>query len=311
MVSSRLSPLAREEVLTSRLSTSAPSRPAASSKEARVRVLGSKNRLATVRPARSLLRAGIAPMGVRKASARSSSSASSGRGMPSRVTRWRRRPRVSYWDAMGSSGVIVEPVLQDHGRGRAVDVFLFDLSAPPGAPLRAQPVIGRGGAEPLVHRVHRQPVAAVQAPRKALRLRDDRRGRLAGGRLRVIIRDADHQPGGPPVFQQGGDAGPVRALLAGVQRLQRARAAGERVADRDADAAPAVVEGEQHGPAVGHAQAWPASEESEAMFTPSEAAAASQRRSKGTSKMMSAVAGTLSQAFAAISASSCPAPQPA
>jgi hypothetical protein len=43
-----LSPFFRDDVLTSRLSTSAPRRLPARSKDARVRVLGSKNRLATV-----------------------------------------------------------------------------------------------------------------------------------------------------------------------------------------------------------------------------------------------------------------------
>ena len=45
----------------SRFTTSAPSRSAASSNDTRVRVLGSKNRLATVCPARLWSRAGRSP----------------------------------------------------------------------------------------------------------------------------------------------------------------------------------------------------------------------------------------------------------
>ena len=49
-VSSSVSPLRTEEVATSMLMTSAPSRLAATSKLVRVRVEFSKNRLMTVRP---------------------------------------------------------------------------------------------------------------------------------------------------------------------------------------------------------------------------------------------------------------------
>ncbi len=54
MVSSMLSPFTREESCTSRFTTSAPSRLAASSNDTRVRVDGSVNMLATVTPARLL-----------------------------------------------------------------------------------------------------------------------------------------------------------------------------------------------------------------------------------------------------------------
>ena len=58
-VSSSVSPLRTEEVATSMLMTSAPSRLAASSKEVRVRVEFSKNRLMTVRPDRMSRRLSI------------------------------------------------------------------------------------------------------------------------------------------------------------------------------------------------------------------------------------------------------------
>ena len=59
---SMLSPLTREDSCTSRFTTSAPSRLAASSKDTRVRVEGSVNRLATVTPASVLAgRAAVRP----------------------------------------------------------------------------------------------------------------------------------------------------------------------------------------------------------------------------------------------------------
>ncbi len=50
-----LSPLAREDMFTSRFSTSARKRFAASSNDARVRVLASKKRFATVRPLQNVV----------------------------------------------------------------------------------------------------------------------------------------------------------------------------------------------------------------------------------------------------------------
>jgi hypothetical protein len=61
MVSSMLSPFTREESCTSRFTTSAPRRLAASSNETRVRVEGSVNMLATVTPASTSVRGAIAP----------------------------------------------------------------------------------------------------------------------------------------------------------------------------------------------------------------------------------------------------------
>ena len=58
-VSSSVSPLRTEEVATSMLMTSAPSRLAATSKLVRVRVEFSKNRLMTVRPDRRSRRLSI------------------------------------------------------------------------------------------------------------------------------------------------------------------------------------------------------------------------------------------------------------
>src|SRR6056297_1948321 len=213
-----------------------------------------------------------------KPSARSSSSTSCARERSFRVTRWRSRPRASNWDAMVPSAVVVEPVLQDHGRSRAVDVFLAYRAAPSRLARRLERVVRRRGAQLLVERIDGEQESAVQAAREALRLR---------GNLRA----------GPGV--------------GGGERQQGAGAARQGIAHGDADAAPTVVEPQQGAPAGRHAQAWPASGDNAAMFTPSSAAADSQRLSKGTEKMMSAEAGTVSQELAAISASSWPAPQPA
>ena len=92
IMSRMLSPFFLEEVLTSRFRTSAPSRLAARSNDARVRVLGSKNRLATVRPARALLRAGSESAGVTYPSASSRMLTSMSRSKPFNVKRCRRLP---------------------------------------------------------------------------------------------------------------------------------------------------------------------------------------------------------------------------
>src|SRR6056297_1177970 len=241
-----------------------------------------------------------------KPSARSSSSTSCARERSFRVTRWRSRPRASNWDAMVPSAVVVEPVLQDHGRSRAVDVFLAYRAAPSRLARRLERVVRRRGAQLLVERIDGEQESAVQAAREALRLRGNLRARRG-----VIIRDPDDESGRLPFRQQRGDAGPVGPGVGGGERQQGAGAARQGIAHGDADAAPTVVEPQQGAPAGRHAQAWPASGDNAAMFTPSSAAADSQRLSKGTEKMMSAEAGTVSQELAAISASSWPAPQPA
>src|SRR5450759_866874 len=91
-VSSMLSPLAREESCTSRFTTSAPRRFAASSNDTRVRVDGSVKRLATVTPARTSLAAKRSPGARTKLCARSRRSSSIWRGRPSSVRRCRSVP---------------------------------------------------------------------------------------------------------------------------------------------------------------------------------------------------------------------------
>src|ERR1700694_3244588 len=86
-VSSMLSPLTREDSCTSRLTTCAPKRLAASSKLTRVRVEGSVNRFATVAPVSARLMAGFAPRGRTKPWERSSSPSIRARDRPSSVSR--------------------------------------------------------------------------------------------------------------------------------------------------------------------------------------------------------------------------------
>ena len=94
MVSSMLSPFTREDSCTSRFTTSAPSRLAASSNDTRVRVEGSVNRLATVMPARLLARAPAAsPTGLHEfLRAREQALRSAASVMPSSVSRCRSVP---------------------------------------------------------------------------------------------------------------------------------------------------------------------------------------------------------------------------
>ncbi len=91
-MSRMLSPFLRDEVLTSRFSTSAPRRLPARSNDARVRVLASKNRLATVVPRSASDRTAGAPSGLRNDSALSRSVDIMGRSRPCIVNRWRSRP---------------------------------------------------------------------------------------------------------------------------------------------------------------------------------------------------------------------------
>ena len=105
-VSSSDSPLLVDELATSKLTTRAPRRRAASSKLVRVRVDASKNRLTMVRPA-----SGVASVPARawsrSAAARSSRAVMRLRPRPSRVSKWRRRPWASIWMAdMGSQNGI-------------------------------------------------------------------------------------------------------------------------------------------------------------------------------------------------------------
>lgn len=107
--------------------------------------------------------------------------------------------------------------------------------------------------------------------------------------------------------------GPVRLALPATQGSHWPCAAGQRLPDRDAQAARAIIE-TQISPCRHQliaAQACPVSDESRVKSTPSRRAAARQRSGPSRSKMMVGSGGPLNQAFCAISCSNWPVPQPA
>src|SRR6202011_5571549 len=130
-----LSPLTREDSCTSRFTTCAPRRLAASSKLTRVRVEGSVKRLATVAPASAWLIAGVAPRGRTKVCARSSSRSICSLERVSRVSRWRSEPSarscsaVAIMVANDSLPLTGKPAPEDHRGGGAVDVSALHAPA--------------------------------------------------------------------------------------------------------------------------------------------------------------------------------------
>ncbi len=102
-VSQAVSPLRVDEVDASKLSTSAPSRWAASWNELRVRVDGSKNSVQTAEPPSTWRLLPTRPTAASRIwPARSSNCNRVSRGRPSRVSRWRRRPSESSCEAVMS-----------------------------------------------------------------------------------------------------------------------------------------------------------------------------------------------------------------
>ena len=177
-VSSMLSPLTREDSCTSRLTTSAPSRLAASSKETRVRVEGSVNRLATVTPASSVLDAAAARRAARtKLCARSSSASMLARATGPRASAGgagcRRRAAAStvmLIVAIVSSPFARKPALQNHRRRGAVDVFAAARAAALAARalrLERRARLERGVA--LIDHVARAGRSGVRARRRTAR----------------------------------------------------------------------------------------------------------------------------------------------
>ena len=102
-----LSPFFLDDVLTSRLRTSAPKRFPAKSNEARVRVLGSKNRFAIVRPRKALDRTGGLPISDKNNCALSRSSVIWRRSRPRIVSKCRRRPSLVHCSSASSTTFFV------------------------------------------------------------------------------------------------------------------------------------------------------------------------------------------------------------
>src|SRR5580692_5814918 len=194
-----LSPLTREDSCTSRFTTWAPRRLAASSKLTRVRVEGSVKRLATVLPASTWLIAGRAPSGRTRLWARSSRRSSSAFGTSSSVSRCRSEPSARSCPCIAPSAVFTSVTFtrkkasEDHTGGRAVDVRLGDAPPPRAA---CAPLSERRGrlerGEALIHQVHGQGKAAPEFGGEGAR---------SGGHRPLgpihIIRGADDQPRRP------------------------------------------------------------------------------------------------------------------
>lgn len=106
----------------------------------------------------------------------------------------------------------------------------------------AQGMLGIVRSEPLVHELDAEAEAAVQPLGKTAGQPADRvlAAVLAGGH-------ADHQQGGAPFRDQALDRGKARAVLRGRDGGQRVRQPGFEIADGDADALGAEIEGE-NGP---------------------------------------------------------------
>src|ERR1700722_7689175 len=206
MVSNMLSPLARELECKSRFSTCAPKRRLAKSNDARVRVLGSKNRLARVTPASSRPSYAGCPGRRRYVSARSSMAVSASRVRPSSVMRWRRPPALSCCERICASCFFGEPTFQDDAGRRCVDIGFAD-TAPAQARCagRLEPRLGSPRRIALIDQYDLQPIALPKIG-----------GELAsGGCHRTvgtvdIIRQADHGQGGLPLAQQRTDHLPAR-----------------------------------------------------------------------------------------------------
>ena len=249
-----LSPFTREESCTSRFTTSAPRRLAASSNDTRVRVEGSVKRLATVTPVQRLARcAGVLAERAHEAlraieqpldHARCGS-AFERQQVPQRSVRSQLRiadrdcsvsaPRCSSRHSFAR-----KPPLEDHrGRG-AVDVFL--PHAPPACAARALVLerrarLQRGAA--LIDMFHGDGRSGVRARRRSRWRRRASRSRRTVG----IIRSADDQQVRLQARGLRARSPPSRGRPARTARARRGRA-GHGVADGDADALQAEVEGE-------------------------------------------------------------------
>src|SRR5919109_2955837 len=249
MVSSMLSPLTREDSCTSRLTTSAPSRLAASSKDTRVRVDGSVNRLATVTPARDFFCTGGWPTGRTNFCARVSSASICALPRPSRVSRWRREPLFLVCTVMSGS-LLREPSFQDDGRRGRIHVFF--RHPPPAFTAGArvpQPFLGVLRGPALVDQVDGYPEALRELGGELARGAGERAHRAVG-----IIGLADHDARRARVGQYAFESRPVGA--AGMIRDGGAgmRAAGQGVAARDANTPESEVDGKDDLCPVRHVQ---------------------------------------------------------
>ena len=170
---------------------------------------------------------------------------------PSRVRRWRRRPcgvalqfgcRCRWSRAAPVLGwaVLAQPGLEDQPRGvrrRCPRAGRGGCAHPSAAP-RAGPSSAAAEVRRSSTQLHRQAETARQLGGEGAA----RRGQDGLGAVH-IIGHADQQPGRRPLAHAALERGPVGRAVHRRSR-QRAGRAGGGLADRDADAARAVVEGE-------------------------------------------------------------------
>src|SRR5579862_9918903 len=212
-----LSPLTRDESCTSRLTTSAPSRLAASSNDTRVRVDGSVKRLATVTPASCVLTGGGCPRGRTKRCASSRRCSIISRGRVSSVSRWRREPsaRSCPEDSMLTDAALTgEPALENDRCGGAVNVFSSDATAPLAASSTVgEPCAGLERGEAFIHVMHFETEARLELGAEAAR----RSGERAGTAV-IIIRDADDEHLRLQAADLVLDAYPIRSVAQDLHR---------------------------------------------------------------------------------------------
>jgi len=180
------------------------------------------------------------------------------------------------------------------------------------------------GGVVFIHLHRGQSEACLELARKALAGNGVREG-LSVGMTGATYHQTLRLPSGYQHLDSGEDA----PVVAPRDRLERTRTATEAVADRHTDPFRAVVKTQTHPGLVllrsgqgawnstvplGRSQvfqACPAADDRNAGWIPRSPKACRKRSSAGTSKISAGEAGTVSQALAAISSSSCPSPQPA
>src|SRR5258705_9393674 len=162
--------------------------------------------------------------------------------MPTKAASYAPAPRIrpggaasaaSASSVSGGSVPLIEMRLQDDLRSD----LIADRTGLASTARRVEPVLRYLRRPPLVDHRDRNLEARPELVREPPRTRRHRVWRSVG-----VHRQADDKPLRPPLLDQRGDRLPRRP---GIDRRQRRRDAGERIADRDADSACAEIEREQ------------------------------------------------------------------
>ena len=145
----------------------------------------------------------------------------------------------------------LQPRLKDFGRGGGIERFLAVRSRRTGL---AQPAFGGNRRKALVNERNRQGETAFEPARKPPRKTAQFVFRAVG-----MHGEPDHEPHGPPFHDKLRDFIESARILFGRDRREGMRDAHRQVADRDADAFFAEIEGEDR---AGRFYACPAVSES-------------------------------------------------